>query len=198
MEIEGCNPVQPAPRIQVVHRGQRSNLVGSFDYCGTQTPAILDGRTQPSHQRTRVLAKALLAWYERIPVVGILDSAFFEIGRDTHIVMRSQNKTGSLTGKELSNCFYFLGRSFLLCNHVVQTKYHQRVRVFEQSLVKQLPLPRLVDPLVNRDRMPRNLTDERLKPQERQMKQLQGAGNPLQEHLFRIFHRLVVGPRYPA
>src|SRR5215472_16010612 len=103
MEIEGCNSVQPTPRIQVPHRGQGSNLVGSFDQRGTQTPAILDGSTQPPHQRTRVLAKALLARYERIPVVGILHSAFFEIGRYTHIVMRSQNKAGSLTGKELSN-----------------------------------------------------------------------------------------------
>src|SRR5260370_40742411 len=118
---------------------------------------MLDRRTQSSHQRTRVLAESLLARYQRIAVVGVFHVAFFKIGGPPNVVVRSQAKAGSPTRKELFNRLYFLRGGFLLCNHVIQTKYHQRVGVFEQTLVNGLLLPRLVDPLVNRNRMLRNL-----------------------------------------
>ncbi len=41
----------------------------------------------------------------------------------------------------------------LLRDHMVKTKHHQSVRVCEHTCVYQTSLPRLVDPLINRNRL---------------------------------------------
>src|SRR6476659_6055902 len=124
MEIEAGNAVEPTPRIEVSHRGQRCDLVGRFDYRWAEAVAILNRRVQPLHEGACVFSEALLAWYERVAVVGVFHVAYLEIGRDTDVVVWAKNQAGSFPREKLSNRFDFLRRGFLLRNHVVQTKHH--------------------------------------------------------------------------
>ena len=97
------------------------------------------------------------------------------------------------------NCFRasISSRSgFLLRDHVIKTEHHESVRIREYSVVDRQFLSGLVDPLVDSDRLPGNLSDDRLEAHCRQMKQLKRPGNSLQKHLLRIFRLLVIRPCY--
>src|SRR5512146_3004747 len=98
-------------------------------------------------------------------------------------MMRPQDQASSFPGEKLADCLDFLRCGFLLSDHMIQTEYHQRVRIFEHTLIDGKFLPCLIDPLVNRRGVSCNLSHQRLEAQEGEVKQLQRSRNPLQEHL---------------
>ena len=61
VEVEGWNSAEKAAGIQVARFVQRDKLIGSLDRRGPQTIPVLHRNSEPFHQRTRVLAEALLA-----------------------------------------------------------------------------------------------------------------------------------------
>ena len=81
---------------------------------------------------------------------------------------------------------------------MVEPKHHERVRVRQDPLVERLPVPRLVDPLEDGNRMSGGLADKLLKAERRAMEQLQRARDSLEKALLVPFAGLIVGPRYPA
>ena len=83
----------------------------------------------------------------------------------------SQDQAGSFAGEEFPKSLDFVGSGLLLRKHMVESEYHQRVRVFQYAFVKGLSLSRLVDTLIDRDRMSGDLTDELLEPQEGEVEQ---------------------------
>ena len=64
---------------------------------------------------------------------------------------------------------------------MIEAEHHQRVRVVENARVDRKFLPRLVDALVHGDRMARQLSNQLLETKQRQMEQLERAGDALQE-----------------
>jgi hypothetical protein len=96
--------------------------------------------------------------------------------------MWAKDYARSFAGKELADRLDFLGCSLLLSNHMIETKHHQRVGVGESPFVERQSLACLVNPLVNSDRVPRRLADERLESNSRQVEQLKRTRNSLQEH----------------
>ena len=79
---------------------------------------------------------------------------------------------------------------------MIETEHHQGVRVREHSFIDRQFLPGLVDALVNYDRLPGNLADNRLEAHCRQVEQLKRSGDSLQKHLLRIFRFFVIWPCY--
>jgi hypothetical protein len=133
---------------------------------------IFDRHAEPLHNGTRVFAKALLAGNQRITVMGILHRTLFQVARHSNVMVWSQDQAGSSASKEFPKSLDFVGSGLLLRKHMVESEYHHRVRVFQYAFVKGLSLPRLVDTLIDRDRMSGNLTDELLESQEGEVKQL--------------------------
>jgi len=84
----------------------------------------------------------------------------------------SQDQAGTFAGEEFPKGLDFVGSGLLLSKHMVESEYHHRVRVFQYAFVKGLFLSRLVDTLIDRHRIFRDLTDELLESQEREMEQL--------------------------
>ena len=58
----------------------------------------------------------------------------------------------------------------LFRDHMIETENHHRIGVAKDLLVHGQTLTRLIDPLVNYDRMSGGLADEVLKPHGRQVK----------------------------
>src|SRR3954453_5065059 len=81
---------------------------------------------------------------------------------------------------------------------MIEAEHHQRVRIVENARVDRKFLTRLVDPLVHRDGMSRQLADQLLKAEQRQMKQFERASDALQERLGSVLRRLIRGPGHPA
>ena len=71
----------------------------------------------------------------------------------------------AFAGEESLNRVDFIGRRFLLRNHVIQAKDHQGVGVFKDALVDGQSLARLIDPLVDGDRLVRRFSDKPLELQ---------------------------------
>ena len=78
----------------------------------------------------------------------------------------------------------FRGR-FLLGDQMIEAEHHQRVGVVEHAGVDRQLLPGLIDALVDGDGMSGQLANQLLETEQRQMEQLERAGDALQEHLSR-------------
>ena len=155
--------MEPAAGIQVPHGRQRRDAVCSGDRCGTETVAVLDGHSEPPHQATRVRAEALLAGYQRVAVVSVFHVTLLQIGRSADVVVWPDDQTRAFAREKLPHSLDFLRRGFLLCDHVVQAEHEQRIRVGEDALIEWKFGAGLVDPLIDSDRMPRDLADDLLK-----------------------------------
>ena len=79
-------------------------------------------------------------------------------------------QTRPLSRQKFSNRFNFFCACLLFCDHVIQTENHHRIGVAKDLLVYWQALTRLIDPLVNDDRISCGLTDDVLKPHGRQVK----------------------------
>ena len=71
---------------------------------------------------------------------------------------------------EIFDRFDLFRARLLLCEHMIQTENHHRVGVVKDRLVYRQALTRLVNPLIDDDRLSCDLTDKVLKPHGRQMK----------------------------
>ena len=126
--------------------------------------------------------------------MGVLHLETFHVLRCAHIVVWPDHQAGPVSREKLLQSLDFLRSRFLLRNHVIKPEHHESVRISEDLSVDRQFLSGLVDPLVNHDRLPGHLADDRLKAHCRQMEQLKGSGNSLQERLLRIFRLLVIRP----
>src|SRR5258707_1443780 len=162
MEVEGSDASEPASGVEVSKGVQGSDLICVLDGCRAQSVAILNGHDQPLHHGERIAAEALLSRHERIAVVGVLHCAFLKVGGDADVVMRTEDKTGSLALEKLSNGFDLIGRRFLLSDHVIEAEDHEGVGVGENALVNGQSLTSLIDSLVDGDRLPGCFADELL------------------------------------
>src|SRR4051812_40326721 len=111
-------------------------------------------------------------------------------------MVRAQDQASAVAPEEVLQGFYLVPRCFLLSNHVVQTKYHERVGIREDTFVDRQAPSGLIDPLINSHGLSRDLTDQVLEIHQRQVKQLKCASNPLEKHFLRVLDRLVIGPPY--
>src|SRR4051812_43662781 len=98
-------------------------------------------------------------------MMDVFHGALAEIRRNADIVVRAEDQASSFPCEELPNCFDLVRRCFLLSDDVVESEDHHRVCVRKNPLVKRQFLPGLIDPLVHRDCMAGDLTDEGLKLQ---------------------------------
>src|SRR5258708_20858379 len=95
--------------------------------------------------------------------------------------MWAEDHARSLSGEELPDGLDFFRGGFLLSDHMVETKHHQRVGVGEHPFVERQLLACLVNPLIHSDGMPCRLVHERLKPNGRKIEQFERTGNSLQK-----------------
>ncbi len=109
----------------------------------------------------------------------------------------ADQETGSLALEPLAEGRDLLRRSLLLRQQVVQPEDHQRVRIRQDPLVDRLPIAGLVDPLEDGDGLVGGFAYELLKAQRGAVKQLQRAGNALQEGLLVPFPGFILGPGHP-
>jgi hypothetical protein len=116
-------------------------------------------------------------------VVGVFHGELFLIPRDAHVMVRAEDQARAFARQELAQRFNFFGKRFLLSDHVIQAKDHQRISVSEYAFIYRQSLPGLVDALVDSNRMSRLFADGGLEAHKRQVKELQSAGDALQEHL---------------
>ena len=77
---------------------------------------------------------------------------------------------------------------------MIEAEDHQGVRIVENTGVDRKFLARLVDALVHGNWVRRQLADQLLKSEQRQMEQFERAGDALQERLRRILRSLIPGP----
>src|SRR3954465_9662136 len=122
--VERCHPCQPSARVEIPHRGQRRNLIGSPDHCGTETKTVLDGNTKPRHQRPRVPTETLLPRNQGIAMVGIFHLALLHVGGSAHVMGRPNDPACPFAREKLPNRLDFLPGSFLLGDHMVEAKHH--------------------------------------------------------------------------
>src|SRR6266850_380296 len=102
-------------------------------------------------------------------------------------MVRTEDEASAVAAEKVPQGFYLVRRCFLLGHNVVQAKYHERVGVGEDSFVDRQALSGLVDPLINSHGLSRDLAEEVLEVHQRQVKQLERAGNPLEKHFLRVF-----------
>src|SRR4051794_29143177 len=105
VEVERRHPRQPSVRVEIPHRGQRRNLIGSLDHGGTETKLVLDGNTKSLHQRTRVQAETLLPRYQSVTVMGIFHLALLHVGGCTHVMVGPNDQACTFAREKLPNRF---------------------------------------------------------------------------------------------
>src|SRR5215469_17269575 len=96
--------------------------------------------------------------------------------------MRTEDQARALTTEESPQGFDFVAGCLLAGDQMIEAEHHERVGVVEDAFVDQQLLPRLIDALINRDRLSGNLPDNALESYEREMEELQRAGDALKEH----------------
>ena len=64
-------------------------------------------------------------------------------------MVRTKYQAGALASKKPPQRFNLVRRGFLLGDHVVEAKYHERVCVGEYTFVDRQSLPGLIDPLIH-------------------------------------------------
>ncbi len=168
MEVEGLHAFEPAASIEVAALDQRLKLSGSLDGGRTQSVLIVNRHTQPLHQRPGVLAEPLLTGHERVAVVRVFHGALLEIVRHADIVVRTENQARAFALEPLAHRFDFRRGRLLLGDQVIEAEHHQRVGIVENARVDRKLLPRLVDALVDGDRMSGLLANQLLETQQRQ------------------------------
>ena len=84
--------------------------------------------------------------------------------------MRSDQQASPLPRQKFSNRFNFFRACLLFRDHVIQAENHHRVGIAKDLLVHRQALTRLVNPLLNYDRLSCGLTDDVLKSHGRQVK----------------------------
>src|SRR5262245_7178829 len=94
-------------------------------------------------------------------------------------MMRTEDETSSFAPKKLSNGLDFFGRCFLVRDHVVEAKNHNRIGVCEHALVQRKLEPCLVDALKHRDGMAGSLLNKLLKWRPCPEEQFQRSRNAL-------------------
>ena len=78
------------------------------------------------------------------------------------IMVRSEQQAGPIAFEPFANCVDLARLRFLFRNEVIQAKHHQCVCVGQHPFVNRQLVPRLIDALEHRDRMPRRLSHDRL------------------------------------
>ena len=96
-------------------------------------------------------------------------------------MVRAENQACSVAFEPVAQRFDLFCGSLLFRNEMVEAEHHQGVRIVEDARVDRELLPRLVDTLVHGDGMSRQLTDQLLEAEQRQMEQFEGPGDPLQK-----------------
>src|SRR5882762_4210445 len=79
VEAEVRHPLEPATRVEIALNSQRCDPGCSWNYTRPQSVPILHRYAKPRHQRTCVLAEALLPGHEGIAMMGILHGALVQI-----------------------------------------------------------------------------------------------------------------------
>ena len=162
---------------------ERLQLSGAGDRGRAQAVLVVNRHAEPLHERTRVLAEPLLPRDERVAVVRILHRPLLEVARHADVVVRTEDQARAFACEPLAQRLDFLRGGLLFGDQMIEAEHHQRVRVLEHACVDRQLLPGLVDALIHGDGMSRQLADQLLKPEQRQMEQLERAGDALQEHL---------------
>ena len=165
---------------------ERNQPVRARNRGRAEAPAVFDRHAEPLHERSRVLAEALLPRNQRIAVMRVLHGALLQIGGTADVVVRSNDETGSFTAQKLPDRLDLFRRGLLFGDQVIQAEDHQRVGVAEDALVQRQSLAGLIDPLKDCDRRSGDSPDHLLESHDGQMEQLQCSGDALQKHLFRI------------
>ena len=130
--------------------------------------------------------------------MGVLQGTLLQIGGTAHIMVRSNDETGSFAAQKLPERLDLCGRGLLFGEQVIQAEDHQRVGIAQDALVQRQSLTGLIDPLKDCDRRAGDSSDHLLESHDGQMEQLQRSRDTLQKHLLRKFHRFISRPRYPA
>ena len=113
-------------------------------------------------------------------------------------MVRAENQARAFALEPLAHGFDFLRRRLLLGDQMIEAEHHQRVRIVENARVDRQLLSRLVDALVDGHGMSRQLSNQLLETQQRQMEQFERAGDALQKHLRGVLGRLVRRPGHAA
>ena len=198
MEVERGHSIQQTQFVEILVDGQGCDLVASL-YDGRPEPELIKyGHFESFHQRSRVLTEALLARHEFVAVMLILHLALLHVTGEAHVMVRREEQARAFPVEPLPDRVDFSRLGLLLGHEVIQTEHHQRVRVCENAFVDREFVPRLVNALVNGDRLAGNLAHDLLKIEGRAVEQLERAGDALQEiHLIPL-RSLEARPGDPA
>src|SRR5262249_59094697 len=119
VKIEVRDRLKPPSAIEVASDRQGRRLVGSGGPRGAQAETILDGNTEPGHQRPQVQGEALLARNKGVPVMVVLDVPHLHIIRRSYIVVWAQDQARSFALEKLANGLDLLRGRDLTSHRVV-------------------------------------------------------------------------------
>ena len=144
------------------------------------------------------MTEALLARHERVGVVPVFHLLLFAALGETDVVVRRAHQTRAFALEPLLDGVYFLRHGLLLGEHVVEAEHQQCVAVGQDALVNRQLEAGLINALEDGDGVAGRFLRQFLKVERRAVKQLQGAGNTLQELRGFVFRALEPRPRDTA
>src|SRR6187549_2837039 len=103
VEVERGDALEEPELVEVLVEVERRDLVRAFHDGRSKTELIQHGHVERLHQRSRVLAEALLAWYELVTVMAVLHLTLLQIGGEADVVVRTDQQARVLSLQPLSD-----------------------------------------------------------------------------------------------